>query len=151
MGTALLHPRSLDRTSLLSVMDSGPPLGDHILVADDHEDSRTIARLVLESAGYTVEEAATGHEALASALERPPCIILLDIVLPGIDGWDLARRLRADRRTRGAHIIAVTALAGAWDHARSLGAGCDEVLIKPIPIKLLLSAIQRYGHVVRDR
>jgi len=113
-----------------------------VLVVDDHEDSRTIARLVLENAGCEVAEAATGPDGLRVALADPPDVILVDIVLPQMDGWELARRLRANASTRRAHIVAVTALADADTYERTMAAGCDGVLTKPVHIANLVAAIR---------
>ena len=118
-----------------------PPL---ILVVDDHEDSRAIARLVLESVGFRVAEARTGFEGFRMAVELRPAVILLDMVLPGLDGWEIARLLRANADAKNASIIAVTALASADDRDRALLAGCNEVLIKPVPPALLLNTVRRY-------
>ena len=118
-----------------------PPL---ILVVDDHEPSRTLARLVLERAGFRVEEAATGGEGLRQAQELRPALMLLDIILPEIDGWTLARMLRADVRTCDAIILALTALTGTNDGARSLASGFDEVLTKPVLPRTLAAIVGRY-------
>ena len=115
-----------------------------ILVVDDHEPSRTLARLVLERAGFRVEEAATGGEGLRQAQELRPALMLLDIILPEIDGWTLARLLRADVRTRDSIILALTALTGANDGARSLASGFDEVLTKPVLPRTLAAVVSRY-------
>jgi putative two-component system response regulator len=115
-----------------------------VLVIDDHDDSRTIARLLLESAGFRVIEAAGGCEGLRLATECRPEVILLDLVLPGLDGWEIARLLRRERMTRRAVVIAVTALANLEDQARALDAGCDEVLTKPVSPSNMLATIRRY-------
>jgi CheY-like chemotaxis protein len=115
-----------------------------VLVVDDHDDSRTIARLVLESAGFRVAEAAGGCEGLRLAAELRPQVVLLDLVLPGVDGWEIARLLRRDRATRRGIIIAVTAVANVDDQARAIDAGCDEVLTKPVSPSNMLSTIRSY-------
>jgi CheY-like chemotaxis protein len=129
-------PPVIARTSMMP-----PPM---ILVVDDHEPSRTLARLVLERAGFHVEEAATGGEGLRQAQELRPSLMLLDIILPEIDGWTLARMLRQDPRTRDAIILALTALTGANDGARSLASGFDEVLTKPVLPRTLAAVVGRY-------
>ncbi|HKP15413.1 MAG TPA: response regulator [Gemmatimonadaceae bacterium] len=115
-----------------------------ILVVDDHEPSRTLAKIVLERAGFRVEEAATGAEGLRQAQLLRPALMLLDIILPEIDGWTLARLLRADPRTRDSIILALTALTGANDGARSLASGFDEVLTKPVLPRALAAIVGRY-------
>jgi len=115
-----------------------------VLVLDDHDDSRVIARLVLETAGFRVLEARAGLEGLRLAITRSPNVILLDMILPEIDGWEIARLLRADPDTRYTSIVAVTALASQDEQDRALLAGCDEVLTKPVPPTVLLRTVQRY-------
>ncbi|PYP75052.1 MAG: hypothetical protein DMD35_22520 [Gemmatimonadetes bacterium] len=122
-----------------------PPL---VLVVDDHEPSRSLARIVLERAGLRVEEAATGGEGLRLAQSLRPAVMLLDIILPEIDGWALARLLRQDVRTRDAIILALTALTGVNDGARSLACGFDEVLTKPVLPRALAAIVARH---VADR
>src|SRR3954471_5152511 len=121
-----------------------------VLIVDDHEDSRTVGRLVLESRGFHVIEAATGTEGLHKALTERPSVILLDIVLPGLDGWEIARRIRADATTCNTIIIAVTALAAIEDRHRSYMAGCDSVLTNPVPPSTMLAVINQYvsAHLV---
>lgn len=109
-----------------------------VLVVDDHEESRTIARLVLERAGFRVAEAATGNEGLRLATALRPAAVLLDLIMPGLDGWELARQLHKNPATAGTAIIALTALAMPEDHDRALLAGCDAVLTKPVrPIRIV--------------
>jgi CheY-like chemotaxis protein len=115
-----------------------------VLVIDDHADSRTIGRLLLESAGYGVIEACTGPEGLDAARECLPSAVLVDIVLPGLDGWHVARQLRWSPSTQHMVLIAMTALGGVPDVTRSFQVGFDEVLIKPVPPIQLLSTVQRY-------
>jgi two-component system, cell cycle response regulator DivK len=125
----------------LATSDLYPPL---VLVIDDHDDSRTIARLVLESAGFRVIDARTGFEGLRLALDAKPLVVLLDLVLPGVDGWEIARLLRLESSTRDSVIVAVTAVASTEDHDRALLAGCDEVLTKPVPPTTMLDTVRRY-------
>lgn len=128
-----------------TVASAEPPEPGLVLVVDDHDDSRTIARLVLESAGFRVAEAGGGLEGLRLATELRPQVILLDLVLPGLDGWEIARLLRRDRLTKRAIVIAVTAIANADDQARAIDAGCDEVLTKPVSPANMLATIRRYA------
>jgi CheY-like chemotaxis protein len=118
-----------------------PPLA---LVVDDHEDSRNVARLLLESGGFRVVEAGTGSEGLRIAVEQHPIAVLLDLIVPGVDGWDVARLLRADSEACGAAIIAVTASVSPDDLDRALLAGCDAVLTKPVAPGMLLATVRRY-------
>lgn len=107
---------------------------------------------MLESRGFHVIEAADGTEGLRKALTERPSVVLLDIVLPGLDGWEIARRIRADAATCNMIIIAVTALAAIEDRHRSYMAGCDSVLTKPVPPSTMLAVINQYvsAHLVPE-
>src|SRR5436305_15062502 len=94
-GTTVRHP----------VLEPSAPTRPLVLVVDDHEDSRVIARVVLEAAGFSVSEAAGGVEGLRLAVSLQPVVILLDLILPGIDGWEVARRLRRDPAASSVGII----------------------------------------------
>ncbi len=116
-----------------------------ILIADDHDDTRFAERLVLEHFGFVVHEASTGLDALALALVSRPRIVLLDIVLPDIDGPQLARMLRADPATCHAAIIAVSAASPFDEGERALRAGCDEFVAKPVAPLHLARIAARYA------
>jgi CheY-like chemotaxis protein len=124
-----------------SLEPTDPPV---ILIIDDHDDSRAITRIVLEQAGYRVVEADDGARGWMTAMEVRPLVVLLDLVLPGLDGWEVARRLRNDRSTGHAVIIALTAAVRADDRERARDAGCDEVLMKPVLPPTMLATIRRY-------
>lgn len=115
-----------------------------VLVVDDCANCRTATRFLLQSDGYDVIEAATGLEAMRLTGDVGPLAVLLDMVLPGLDGWEIARRLRSDPSTCETTIIAVTALSGSDDHDRALAAGCDAVLTKPVPPATLLDVIRQH-------
>ena len=102
-----------------------------VLLVDDYADAREMYGFYLSRQGYRVEEAADGHEALAKATSLLPDIILMDLSLPGIDGWELARLLKQDARTRPIPIIALTAHALNGEEQRARGAGCDAFVTKP--------------------
>ncbi|HEX6940446.1 MAG TPA: response regulator [Longimicrobiales bacterium] len=107
-----------------------------ILVAEDHHDSREALRILLESAGYHVAVAMDGRAALDQALVDPPDLILLDVMMPELDGLEVTRRLRSSETTQAVPIIAITAMQGAQELA--LEAGADEVMTKPVDIRSLL-------------
>ncbi|MGH7311816.1 MAG: response regulator [Candidatus Rokuibacteriota bacterium] len=114
----------------------GRPL---ILLVDDFPDNREMYALYLEYAGYEVAEASTGHEALARAFERAPDLIVMDLSLPGLDGWEATRRLKSDPRTKEIPVLALTghALDGFSQGARN--AGCDAFVTKPcLPEELVV-------------
>jgi CheY-like chemotaxis protein len=123
------------------VTDTDRPL---ILVVDDHDDSRAIARVVLESGGYRVADAATGCEAIRLVKAEIPDAILLDLILPEMDGWQVARELRSDLATSEIVIIAMTALGDYEAHERALNAGCRTVLLKPVSPRLILRTLNRF-------
>ena len=106
-----------------------------ILIVDDHEDSRVVTRLVLEHEGYVVDDASSGEEGLRLALEGNPDLVLVDVVLPGCDGLELSRRIRA--KGRNMRIIAISALGKANLADDAVVAGCDAFLSKPIHIAAL--------------
>jgi CheY-like chemotaxis protein len=114
-----------------------------ILVVDDYADNREMYSAYLRFQGLEVVEAANGTEALEHAFARPPDLVVMDLSLPGVDGWQATRLLKADARTKDIPVIAVTghALAGAPERAAE--AGCDGFLTKPCLPEDLLREIQR--------
>jgi PAS domain S-box-containing protein len=110
---------------------------DPILIVDDNPANLKVARFALESEGYDVRTAADGEEAVLILREFRPRLILMDIQLPGVDGLELTRRLKADPVTQEIVIVAVTAYAMKGDREKALGAGCDGYITKPLdPIQL---------------
>lgn len=102
-----------------------------VVVADDFGDTRDIVNEILTFGGFRVAEAATGPEALARVTELRPALVLMDLSLPGLDGWEVTRRLRQDPRTKDIWIIALTAHARDEELNRARQAGCDDVITKP--------------------
>ena len=102
-----------------------------ILVVDDYQDAREMYAEYLQFSGFRVAEARNGNEAVDQAFALKPDLILMDLSLPGMDGWEATRRLKADESTRHIPIVALTghALAGASDGAKK--AGCDSFVTKP--------------------
>jgi len=115
-----------------------------ILVIEDHEDNRRILRYLLTSAGYEVFEAITGEEGVASAEAQRPDLILMDIQLPGLDGYEATRRIKANPDLRRIPIIVVTSYALSGDDVKALAAGCDAYVTKPFNPRQLLAKIQEY-------
>lgn len=120
-----------------------------ILIVDDHDDSRVVTRLVLEHEGYTVFEASSGEEGFRVAREQQPDLALVDVVLPGFDGLELARRIAAERVTRSIRIIAVSALGRPTLADEAARAGCAAFLSKPVHIaelrRLVLEQLKLAG------
>jgi two-component system cell cycle response regulator DivK len=114
-----------------------------VLIVDDVEDNRRIYTMFLTAGGFEVESAADGHEALTKVRALRPDVIVMDFAIPGIDGWQVTRRLKRDPRTRSIPVIALTGhvLAGAEQKARR--AGCDLFLTKPCLPEDLQGHIER--------
>lgn len=113
------------------------------LVVEDHETNRQLMCRWLEKRGFRVLARPTAAEALSVLDRQQPDIILLDLSLPDMDGWTLARRLKACEATRAIPLIAVTARAMPGDRAKALQAGCDEYVSKPINFSLLLATMDQ--------
>jgi CheY-like chemotaxis protein len=115
-----------------------------ILLVEDNPHNRKIFSGMLAHAGFTVIEAADGTEALAKAESEHPDLILMDLSIPGVDGWEVTRRLKASDAWRKVPIIALTAHAMRGDEERALQAGCDGYLAKPISPKKVVEEVKRY-------
>ena len=115
-----------------------------ILVVEDTPDNRRIVRLVMERAGYRVVEAVNGAEGIDMARAERPDLILMDIQLPVVDGYEATRRLKADPELKAIPVIAVTSYALAGDEAKTRAAGCDAYMAKPFSPKELLQLVQRF-------
>lgn len=113
-------------------------MSKRILVIEDHEENRRLLRDLLSSVGYEFIEAVTGEEGLASAEKDVPDLILMDIQLPGLDGYEVTRRIKANPALRHIPVIAVTSYALSGDEIKALEAGCDSYVTKPFdPVELL--------------
>ena len=121
-----------------------------ILVVDDYQDAREMYAEYLVFSGFRVAEARNGNEAVAQAFALTPDLILMDLSLPGMDGWEATRLLKADERTKHIPVVALTghALAGASEGARK--AGCDSFVTKPclpddlvVEVRRMLSAAKK--------
>jgi len=114
-----------------------------VLVVDDVADGREICAEYLLYRKYRVATAADGLEALAKAFDLVPDVILMDLSLPEVDGWEATRRLKGDERTRHIPIIALTAHALQSAHQEALAAGCDAVVTKPVMPRDLEAEVRR--------
>jgi CheY-like chemotaxis protein len=123
-----------------------------VLVVEDYQDAREMYAAYLQFSGFDVAEAGNGVEAVEKATELVPDIVLMDLALPRMDGWEATRRLKADPRTRHIPVVALTghALAGHADGARE--AGCDAFVTKPCLPDALVSEIRRLldRHLSKD-
>jgi two-component system cell cycle response regulator DivK len=114
-----------------------------ILLVEDNEMNRDMLSRRLIRRGYEVVLAVDGEEGVARAESELPALILMDMSLPVLDGWEAARKLRATPATRAIPIIALTAHAMAGDRERALAAGCDDFDTKPIELDRLLAKIEK--------
>ena len=119
-------------------------MSKRILVVEDHEENRRIVRDLLTSAGYEIVEAVTGEEGVTLAESEHPDLILMDIQLPGIDGYETTRRIKANPASRRIPIIAVTSYALSGDDVKALAAGCDAYVTKPFSPRALLAKVREY-------
>lgn len=115
-----------------------------ILVVDDNLDSRELVAKILQNRGYNIIEALDGEDALNKAREERPALILMDISLPKLDGYEVTRRLKALEELRDIPIIALTAHAMKGDREKALAAGCQGYVPKPINIRELPALVQRF-------
>src|SRR3984893_5019791 len=119
-------------------------MSKRILVVEDHEDNRQILRDLLGNAGYQMIEAETGEAGLAAAAAERPDLILMDIQLPGLDGYEATRRLKADPALRAIPIIVVTSYSLSGDEAKARAGGCDDFVPKPYTRRQLMAKIREY-------
>ncbi len=113
-----------------------------IVVVDDVVDTRDILRTVLEYAGYDVNEASDGKTGLKLISDTLPDLVLLDLSIPEMSGWDVAKRLKLQKATRNIPVIALTAHAMPGDETKALQSGCDAYLSKPIKPMIILKTIE---------
>jgi two-component system cell cycle response regulator DivK len=115
--------------------------GEVILIVDDNPQNLKLARVLLAHEGYAVRTATRAEEAMQVLREARPRLLLVDVQLPGTDGLELTRRLKADPVYADLPVIALTAYAMKGDELRIRAAGCDGYIAKPLDARLLLSAI----------
>jgi two-component system cell cycle response regulator DivK len=118
--------------------------GERILVVEDNELNMKLFRDILFATGYRALEATTGGEAIELAIEHDPDLVLMDIELPDVDGVDVLRRLRTDRRTAAIPVLAVTAQAMRGDRERFLAAGFDGYVSKPVNVGELIGTVRQH-------
>ena len=115
-----------------------------ILLIEDNEQNRYLITFILENNGYKVVQAWDGHQGIASALDDRPDLILLDIQLPDMDGYAVARELKSHSTLNQIPIVAVTSYAMVGDRERTLQAGCTGYIEKPINPETFIDEIKRY-------
>lgn len=119
-------------------------MSKRILVVEDEEDNRRIVRDLLTSVGYEIIEAVTGLEGVTAAETHRPDLILMDIQLPGLDGYEATRRIKANPTLCHIPIIVVTSYALSGDDVKAFAAGCDAYIAKPFSPRVLLAKIREY-------
>lgn len=117
--------------------------GESILIVDDNPVNLKLLRITLAVAGYDVRTAVDAEQAMSILASFRPRLILMDLQLPGMDGLQLTRQLKADPATREAIVLAVTAYAMKGDEQRALAAGCDGYVTKPIDTRTLAGTVAR--------
>jgi two-component system cell cycle response regulator DivK len=132
-GDGAARPRSGTRIRI-----EGPPL---VLIVDDFEDSRAMYAAHFRDEGFDVVEAADGATAVARARESKPAVVVMDLSLPGMDGWDAIRALKSDEATRDVPVLALTGHSGASDEEGAREAGCDAFVAKPCLPSALLAKV----------
>jgi len=113
-----------------------------ILLVEDNEMNRDMLSRRLQKKGYDVVMAVDGEQGVAMAEAQAPALVLMDMSLPGLDGWEATRRLKAAAATRAIPVIALTAHAMAGDREKALAAGCDDFDTKPIELERLLAKME---------
>jgi len=115
-----------------------------VLLVEDNEDNLIVYRTILDHVGYRVIEARDGEEGVSRAAEDMPDLILMDVSLPKIDGWEATRRIKNDERTRDIPIVAVTAHALDDDRQKAIEVGCDGYLAKPVAPRRVVEEVERF-------
>ena len=125
----------------------------HILVIEDYRDNREVAKLILNDAGYRVTTAGDGLRGVQIATQCHPDLVLMDLALPWLNGWEATQRLKATPATRSIPVVAFTAHVLPDDLARARAAGCSAVIAKPFEIDTLLTAVEAVliEHPCRER
>jgi CheY-like chemotaxis protein len=146
---AVTRPETVDFTQVPGVPECGPVNGLRILVVEDYLDSALSLKLLLRALGHEAEVAYNGPMAVASAKENEPDVVILDIGLPGMNGWDVARALQKEATVKRPFFIAVTGYGADEDKRRSLEAGVDLHLIKPVDPEDLAGVLRRFQRVIK--
>jgi DNA-binding response OmpR family regulator len=129
---------------MMAGLDPPPrPRPVRILVVDDERDNRELLDIILTHEGFLIETAAGGEEAIATVARERPDLILLDLMMPGMDGYQVTAKIKSDLSTKDIPIILVTAMTGAKARTLGLGAGADDFLAKPLDRDELVLHVKR--------
>jgi two-component system cell cycle response regulator DivK len=124
--------------------DAAPTNGKTVLLVEDNPHNRKIFSGMLAHAGFRVVEAVDGNEAMSKVASEKPNLVLMDLSIPGIDGWECTRRIKGDPATKDTPVIALTAHAMRGDEERAQAAGCDGYLSKPVSPKKVVEVVKKY-------
>jgi two-component system, cell cycle response regulator DivK len=113
-----------------------------VLVVDDFTGARDVYSRLLKASGFEVEVAASGEEAIEKAVAAQPDLVLMDLVMPGVDGWEAIRRLRLNDRTRDSRILIITGTTNSEAAQTAKRAGCDAFLLKPVLPETLIEVVR---------
>jgi CheY-like chemotaxis protein len=116
-----------------------------VLLVEDNSDNLLIYSTALRHHGYHVVEATDGEAALAAARTVAPDVILMDVAIPLIDGWEVTRRLKGDPSTAGIPVVALTAHALDTDREKAMAVGCDRYISKPAAPQVVIEAVKKYA------
>jgi CheY-like chemotaxis protein len=136
-------------------LNACPPLQDgngsglQILAVEDDQDTAEATAILLRRFGHRVQVASNGPSAWQAALNKPPDVVLLELALPGMDGWDVARRLQEPAWEKKPFVIAITGYGGEEDRRRSLEVGIDLHLAKPIDLDSLRQVLDRFYRIIK--
>ena len=119
-------------------------MSQRVLIVEDQADNRAILRDLLSNAGYDLIEATNGEEGITLAESKRPDLIVMDVQLPVVDGYEATRRIKSNAALRSIPIIAVTSYALSGDEAKARAAGCDAYVAKPFSPRQLLAKIREY-------
>ncbi len=114
-----------------------------VLLVEDDAETRLAYRALLEHAGWSVHEAGDGEQALRMVDSALPCVAVIDISIPGVDGWEMTRRLKLDERTREVPVLLVTGHALDEDRQRARDLGCSGYLVKPVSPSRFVEEVER--------
>ena len=115
-----------------------------ILIVDDEEDVLDLLQLVFETSGFVVRRASTGKSAVSSAWEQPPDVVLLDVMMPEMDGWQVLRTLKGDERTRNVPVVMLSARAERRDKMIGLQEGAEGYIAKPFSPSEVVREVQSF-------
>ncbi len=115
-----------------------------ILVVEDNEDNMYLITVLLQKSGFAIFEAWDGAEGVELALKEKPDLILMDIQLPVLDGYEATKRIKANKETKDIPVIALTSFAMAGDKEKALDAGCDSYIEKPINPETFIAEMEKY-------